>query len=139
MSRPLARVARGAPLGFAVAGLAALPVIYLANPNANHVPMCPLHAFTGLDCPLCGATRATYALMHGQLGTALGDNALFVLGLPGLVWLWWRWNEVARDPAPTGGRRRIGPAWLGPAVLALGLLFAVVRNLPVGSFLSPPT
>jgi hypothetical protein len=140
MSQPLARAARGAPLGFAAAGLAALPVIYLVNPNSTHVPLCPFHAMTGLNCPLCGATRATYALMHGQFATALQDNALYVLGLPALLLLWWRWNEAARDPATAGvSRRRVGPAWLGAAVLALGLLFTMVRNLPAGSFLSPPS
>jgi hypothetical protein len=138
--QPLARAARGAPLGLAGAGLAALPVIYLLNPNTTHVPLCPFHAITGLNCPLCGATRATYALMHGQLATALQDNALYVLGLPGLMLLWWRWSEAARAPASADSRRRrVGPAWLGPAALALGLLFTVARNLPLGSFLSPPT
>ncbi|HVL65207.1 MAG TPA: DUF2752 domain-containing protein, partial [Actinomycetota bacterium] len=28
---------------------------------------CPLKATTGIDCPLCGATRATFALLRGDV------------------------------------------------------------------------
>jgi hypothetical protein len=130
--RPL--VMRSAPVGLAVAGLAALPLVYTVNPNTTHVPLCPFHAITGLNCPLCGATRATYALLHGQFGTALADNAFYVLGLPLLILLWWRWHDLLRSAQR--GRRVCHPlAWRG--LLILATVFAIVRNLPFGSFLSP--
>jgi len=124
-----------ATAAIAAAGLSGL---YFVNPNTTHVPLCPLHAMTGLWCPLCGSTRACYALLHGQLHTALSDNALFVLGLP-LLLLWWFWRQpgnVAARTARTHGRglQRAG-FW---AVLAVGLIFGIVRNLPWGSWLAPP-
>ena len=53
---------------------------------------CVLKQTTGVDCPLCGATRATFALLRGEVGEALDLNALYVLLLPALltvavVWL----------------------------------------------------
>ncbi|MCW2523201.1 MAG: hypothetical protein JWO63_1536 [Frankiales bacterium] len=126
---------RRAPIGLAAAGLAALPVIYMVNPNTTHIPLCPLHAWTGLNCPLCGATRATYALLHGQFGVALHDNALYVLGLPALVLLWWRWLDSTRAGGRTGP---VAPRLAWSALLVVGALFMLVRNLPFGAFLSPP-
>ncbi|HEX2903949.1 MAG TPA: DUF2752 domain-containing protein [Jatrophihabitans sp.] len=107
--------------------------LYLVNPNTTHVPLCPLHAATGLDCPLCGGTRAAWALLHGRPVLALHDNALFVLALPVLLYLWLR---QLRQQRQRGGRRLPrGVIW---AVLALGIAFGIVRNLPFGHWLAPP-
>jgi hypothetical protein len=123
-----------APIVAAGSALMALPILYLVNPNTTHVPLCPLHAATGLWCPLCGATRATYSLLHGDVVTALHDNALYVVGLPLLLLLWWRWYEVARS----GGSGRVLPRTTTVAVIAVAVVFGVVRNLPAGSWLAPP-
>ena len=108
---------------------------YFVNPA--YCPPCPLHAWTGLNCPGCGATRAAHELIHGHLRTALHLNALFVLGVPVLlaVGLW----QVA---APTQGTRlhtlvtHRGWGWL---ILLLVLTFGIVRNIPSYPFtlLSP--
>lgn len=104
--------------------------LLLVNPNTTHIPLCPLHAMTGLWCPLCGSTRAGYALMHAHPGVALHDNALFVLGLPVLALFWSSW-------AGYRGPIRI-PRRLGWALAVLVLAFSVLRNLPAGSWLAPP-
>ncbi len=126
-----AAVRRRVPATSAAALAAAAVGLYFVNPNTTHVPLCPLHAMTGLSCPLCGATRATYALLHGQLATALQDNALYVFSLPLLVLLWWRWSRQE----PGSG---LVPRWLLWTAAAIGVAFAVVRNLPAGSALAPP-
>jgi hypothetical protein len=125
---------RAVPLAVTGAALAALPLVYFVDPNTTKVPLCPLHAATGLWCPLCGATRATHALLHGDLSTALHDNALYVLAIPLLLMLWWRWY---RDYGSQRASRLIA-AQLVPALIALTVVFGVVRNLPIGSFLAPP-
>lgn len=122
------------PLLAAAAAVGASAGLLFVNPNTTHVPLCPLHALTGLNCPLCGATRATWELLHGHIGTALHDNALYVLGIPFLLVLWWRWLEAGRAGNPAA---RLLPVWLSRSLVVLALVFTVVRNLPVGHFLSP--
>jgi hypothetical protein len=122
---------RAAPARTAGAALAAAAALWFVDPNTRRVPLCPLHAMTGLWCPFCGCTRAVHALVHADLGTALRDNALFVATLPLLVLLWWRWWQ-----APSAVRPLPRPLFWG--VVALVLAFGVLRNLPPGRWLAPP-
>ncbi len=77
---------RPAWLGPAVVGAAALAgcvgVLVLNPVEESNPPICPFKMMTGLDCPGCGATRATNALLRGNLGTAVDHNLLFVVVLP---------------------------------------------------------
>lgn len=120
----------------AASALAALPVLYFVDPNSTKLPLCPLHAISGLYCPLCGATRASYALLHGDLVTALHDNALYVLTLPLLILLWWQWLQA---PASGSERRLLRRPVVVWGVIALVLAFGVVRNLGMGRWLAPPS
>jgi Protein of unknown function (DUF2752) len=104
--------------------------LLVVNPNSVHVPLCPLHAMTGLWCPFCGTTRATYALLHGDLTVAVRDNVVFLAALPLLAAV-----LVARV---LGAPQRSAPRsarWLAVAAL---LGFALLRNLAIGSWLTPP-
>lgn len=96
------------------------------DPHQRHVPLCPLHALTGIWCPLCGGLRAADSLAHGRLVSALHENALFVTSLPLLFAGWVYWLMLARSgrPRPTLPRAAFA------AVLAVALAFTVVRNLP---------
>lgn len=125
---------RAAPVLVTGAALAAAAVLWFVDPNTHRLPLCPLHALTGLWCPFCGCTRATYALLHAQPATALHDNALFVAALPVLALFWWRWlcsaeSRSAARPLP----RPV--VWAG---IALVCAFGVVRNLPQAGWLAPP-
>jgi hypothetical protein len=124
---------RTVPVFLTGAVLGALPAIYVVDPNRTRLALCPFHAATGLWCPFCGATRATHALLHGDLSTALHDNALYVVAIPLLLVLWWRWLHTYGAP----GSRLLTP---GTARLAIAVVavFGILRNLPVGSFLAPP-
>lgn len=122
--RPGRGRARAELLGLAV-GLG-VSLAALARFGAHISPLrCPLKAATGLDCPLCGGTRALAALLHGQLGVALDQNLLAVtVVLPWLAAVGGRW-ALARwrgDPAPVPL-----PSW--PALVLLAG-FGVLRNLP---------
>ena len=56
--------------------------------------LCLFHWATGLDCPLCGLTRAMLALAHGDWRAALRLNALTPVALAMLATLFWnhRWR-----------------------------------------------
>jgi hypothetical protein len=110
-------------------------VLFFFNPSThNFYPTCTFHRLTGLNCPGCGMTRALYALLHGDLTTALRDNALLVIGLAvfAVRGFWLAANEFRGRP---GGVWFPGK-WFWP-LLVIALVFAVLRNLPAFSFLSP--
>ncbi|HEX3625081.1 MAG TPA: DUF2752 domain-containing protein [Verrucomicrobiae bacterium] len=128
----LAAFAAAAVVFAAVAGAA---VLYFFDPTKHSFyPICEFHMVTGLYCPGCGATRASYQLLHGNILAALRDNALFVASLPVLalrgIWL----LNLRRHGQSL--RFFITPAALW-AFLAVALVFVVLRNLPAFSFLAP--
>ena len=120
-------------------GLIVLRALTLPRNSPGLPDLCPLHRTTGLWCPLCGGTRATRELMHGDLGAAMGYNP-FALVLEAAVivlvarWLL-AWLRGQRRPLVTGREGIL----LGVALA----VFAVVRNLPgmwvyFGPLLGPP-
>jgi hypothetical protein len=108
-------------------------VLFVFDPaRYGWYPACPFHAFTGLACPGCGATRALHQLLHGHLQAALRLNALAVLALPVAAVV------CVADFLRSGTARpsllaSINPAWMW---ISLGIVvgFGIVRNLPVPPF-----
>lgn len=124
--------------GLAVAALVAMggvAVLFFFNPSTHgFYPTCTFHRLTGLNCPGCGMTRALYALLHGEVRTALRDNALLVIGM-GVFAVRGLWLAIQQFRGHLTGV--LFPArWLWP-LLVIGVVFAVLRNLPAFSFLSP--
>jgi len=122
-----------APVTTGAVALAGTAVLAVGNPNTTHVPLCPLRAVTGLDCPLCGSLRAVHSLTRADLGAALDHNLLFTVSVPALVvcWVVWLSRSLGR---PIGADRPL-PRLAKPALLAIALVFAVVRNLPAFAWL----
>lgn len=118
---------RAAAVSFLVAGAVASAYLWRTDPHqpGHPLPLCPLRAVTGLQCPACGGTRMAYDLLHGDLVRAWHDNALLLLLSPLLLWLLGRWTV-----AGLRGRayRFVLPAWGGPVLLVTGLGWAVLRN-----------
>lgn len=124
-----------AVLILALAGLGLAAMIFFFNPQTHaFYPACQFHRLTGLNCPGCGMTRAVYALLHGEGWVALRDNALLVGGviLLALRAGWWG-VQVLRDH-PRGDFFPANHVW---SLLAVALVFTVLRNLPAFAFLSP--
>ena len=145
--RPGGRAGHGRRIGLGLlmvlpslpGGLIVLRALTLPRNSPGLPDLCPLHRTTGLWCPLCGGTRATRELMHGDLGAAMGYNP-FALALEAVaVLLVARWLLASarglRRPLVTGGEGIL----FGVALA----VFAVVRNLPgmwvyLGPLLGPP-
>ena len=134
--RPRSQRLRG-PLLLAGGLLAASVVLHLRDPHRSGTyGFCPWLMLTGTYCPGCGGLRAVNDLGDGDLAAAASSNLLFVATVPLVAVLWGRtvvdrWRGVVRRVDP---RRHL--LWAA-AFLTLAVGFAVLRNLPVGSWLAP--
>ena len=127
MSRGPAGVGSFAGAAVALACLPGALLVLSALSGAAALPdLCPVHRFTGLWCPLCGGTRATRALLHGNLAEAVGYNPFAPVVEALAVLLVLRWLAGRR----AGGARPFISAREAVAVFAVAGMFAVVRNLP---------
>ncbi len=104
--------------------------VMLRNPMQTAVfPPCPLHATTGLWCPGCGATRASYLLLRGDVASAMHFTARWGVLAPFALY-----QAVAFAGEAFGVRwiRRIPLSQPVIVALIVALLgFSVVRNLPL--------
>jgi len=107
--------------------------LYAVDPNRHAVyPQCLLYNTTGIYCAGCGATRAIHALLHGQVITALHDNALFVAAFPLLLYVTGSyvlaaWSANAWPAIRLDGRKL---TQRGIAIFLLMISFMILRNLP---------
>ena len=77
---------------FTVLPFIAIPIIFLlAKFVANHkeyLSPCLTYTLFGINCPGCGATRASIALLNGDIVTSLRQNCMVVIGILVCVWLY---------------------------------------------------
>lgn len=122
------------PLAAATVGLSGVLLLAVVDPGQpGHYPACPFRALTGLDCPGCGSLRAVHALAHGDVVAAADSNLLAVLLLPVVLVGWAGWARRSALGRPRGPR--VTPARVVYGLLALVVVFWVVRNLPGVGFL----
>ncbi|HUI55656.1 MAG TPA: DUF2752 domain-containing protein [Bryobacteraceae bacterium] len=70
--------------------LALLAVLWAVTvPAEPRFRLCAFHWLTGRQCPLCGMTRALFALGKGRFSEAVHFNALSPLGSVMLFSLFW--------------------------------------------------
>lgn len=110
-----------------IVGLGVAWLHFFPPGQVGFYPPCLFHRATGLDCPGCGATRAVYSLLHGNIGSAWHQNALLVMlapaGLIGGGVAAWRW--IHRRPMPS----LPGQPWTIYILLAAMAIFGVARNV----------
>jgi len=63
---------------------------YFTPPAGPRFRLCGFYWLTGRDCPLCGMTRALFALAKGHVLQAIHWNALSPLGFVMLFSLFWK-------------------------------------------------
>jgi hypothetical protein len=111
--------------GFAAVG-------YFDPTTAGFYPVCPLYTLTGFACPGCGLTRGFHALFHGDVLTALDYNAL----LPAFAFIigYFFLSLVLGAVRGRGLSFRLFHPKMVWGFLIAGLIFAVLRNIPVYPF-----
>jgi Protein of unknown function (DUF2752) len=77
--------------GWRLAATAAVLAILwsFTPPSDPRIRLCGFYWLTGRPCPLCGLTRALFALAKGHWAEAFHFHALSPLGLAMLVSLFW--------------------------------------------------
>jgi hypothetical protein len=114
---------------YAAGAAAGCVYLYATDPTratSSAILPCPFKTLTGLDCPVCGATRATWALLHAHPVRALGYNAIWTALVPFVVWAWWLELRGTWSTSHHPFRRR----WFVPALVGTAVAFGVARNLP---------
>jgi hypothetical protein len=88
---------------------------------------CPIYKLTGIRCPGCGNTRATFALLRLDFRSLLHFNFLYPLEMLYLarIYILCAINFIRRGRFCYHTR----PDWVDIACLASILLWAVVRNV----------
>jgi hypothetical protein len=125
-------------LALALAGVAGAAVGATAGRGAvgprllDFAPPCLFHRLTGLYCPGCGTTRAFYHLVRGEPLAAVGSNPLLLVALPLLILAVLERRQTGAGCA--GLRRIIHSPVTGWGFAVVTILFAVLRNLPLGPF-----
>ena len=86
----------------AAAAMALFTALWCFSVSADPgVRLCGFHWLTGRPCPLCGLTRALFALAKGHWGEAVHFNALSPLAFVMLFALFW--NGRTREWLWRGG------------------------------------
>ncbi len=101
---------------------------YVGNPL-----VCLFHLITHLYCPGCGSGRALLALMHLDIGAALGYNALFVIFLlPLAYYLLKQYLRFVfqKDLLPFPELKNT----VGYSIIIIFIVFGFLRNIPVYPF-----
>jgi hypothetical protein len=96
--------------------------------GAGWMPGCFFRKTTGLECPGCGMTRATYAFLHGRFIDAFLFNPVGMILLPlaliGLSLETWAW-VMNRPPV---FRLRLG-RWGATIIATVMIVWWVGRNV----------
>ncbi|WP_411827973.1 DUF2752 domain-containing protein [Luteolibacter sp. AS25] len=115
-------------VSLAVLGLCFAAYMLRETGGAGWMPGCYFRKFTGLECPGCGMTRGTYAMLHGRfldgflfnpVGMILLPLAMIALGIELLGW-------VRGKPLPF----RIAPGRWGASIVAVIMVaWWILRNI----------
>ncbi|MFT3990256.1 MAG: DUF2752 domain-containing protein [Luteolibacter sp.] len=129
----------GVLLVILVLGMAAVVLYHRGTGWIPGYPGCVFRNTTGLLCPGCGMTRATYSTLHGQFYQAFRYNPLGFILLPvallGVSLETWSWLHGR----PFISRMNLGNRGAKALVAAI-FAYWILRNLPWWPFtlLAPP-
>ena len=90
---------------------------------------CIFNKITGLYCPGCGGNRAIISLMHLNFYEAIRNNLIITLSIP-LIFVYVFIKYILNKHIKISDT-----LWL--IILIITIVFAILRNIPLFSFLAP--
>jgi hypothetical protein len=92
------------------------------------IDLCLLKAWTGLDCPTCGLTRAVCSVLQGEWTASLGFHPAGILVVVSLAgWVAWMALEAWRGQALWETRRRVLARFAGAGIALTSLVAWIAR------------
>lgn len=106
------------------------------SPRDGMLPECAFYRVTGFFCPGCGGMRSVHDLIHGDLIGALSSNMMIIFVIYALLSMA---SHLATSIFSIHLRRRLRNLdfLMTVAALIVMVVFGVVRNFKVMSFLQP--
>lgn len=126
MKKILNRINKKIYIGLFLIGSGILYLKVISPALGFHIP-CIFRHVTGFYCPGCGMTRASLAILEGDIYQSFRFNMLIFILLP-LFILFYALEKKGKVKASKS---------LMFGMLTLTLAFGVLRNLPAFSWLSP--
>lgn len=125
-------------LAAALFAAAALLYLYFTGEGEGAGIPCMLYQITGFYCSGCGSSRALRSILHFDFYQALRYNAIFTLGLPllGAYFGALAVSYIRFGKDKISGKIPMNLVWI---FIAAALVYGVLRNIPVLSFLAPTT
>ncbi|MBI5089563.1 MAG: DUF2752 domain-containing protein [Actinobacteria bacterium] len=124
--------------GCVLAGSATLVALVDPAAEGSRFPGCTFHQLTGLWCPGCGLTRGVHHLLRGDLAGAVGSNVFTPLVVIAVMagWAGWARRAFGWTTARPRWRDRSARAqrWAGVGLIGAMVVYAVLRNVPGGTF-----
>ncbi len=118
--------------------LAAAALLYLyftAEGEGAGIP-CPIYAITGFYCSGCGGSRALRSILHLDLYQALRYNSVLTVLTPFLAGYFFAvavsYIRFGKDKISAKVPKSV--VW---SVVTIAVVYGVLRNIPVFSFLEP--
>ena len=105
--------------------------LFVVNPETTAYLPCLFKKMTGLQCPGCGAARASYHLLHGNILSAIDYNILLVFFIPFLVLEGMYRLRMYSDASRLNVVRT---ALTSYRVLFVVVVFWIIRNIPLYPF-----
>lgn len=129
LSRPAWLMVVGIPVAVA---LVRWGLLWFEHGIHSISPGCLFHRLTGWDCPGCGATRSTFALLKGDFLAAWKLNPMYcLLLLVGVLAIFAMLHARSRGQSVVGLRVGTRTMW---TFLGLLVAFGIFRNIPVWPF-----
>lgn len=117
---------------------AALLYLYFTGEGEGAGIPCMFHQATGFFCSGCGSSRALRSILHLDFYQALRYNAIFTILLPALAVYFSALiiSYIRFGEDRISGKIPMKFVWV---MIAVAVLYGVLRNIPLFDFLAPVT